>query len=69
MLLAGAAIAKHGGDRAKIRDGLAAIRTEEQAFPGVTGRLRFDADGNCLRPIRFVQVQKGRNELAPRQLD
>jgi branched-chain amino acid transport system substrate-binding protein len=69
VLLAGRVIRKHGGDRAKIRAALTAMRTKDSAFEGVTGRTYFDAEGNSLRSALFVRVRKGVFEIAPRQLD
>jgi len=47
-------IAKVGPDRKKIRDGLAAMNSEENGYNGVTGLTYFDKEGNCFKPA-FVK--------------
>ena len=51
-------IAKTGPDRAKIRDGLAAINSEAAGYQGITGLTYFDEKGDCAKPA-FVKLVKG----------
>jgi branched-chain amino acid transport system substrate-binding protein len=42
-------------DAEQIKSGLYATK----GFPGVTGTVAFDADGEVTKPIEFVQVRNG----------
>jgi len=52
-------IAKVGPDRKKIRDGLAAMNSEENGYNGVTGITYFDKEGNCFKPAFVKKVVNG----------
>jgi branched-chain amino acid transport system substrate-binding protein len=52
-------IAKVGPDRKKIRDGLAAMNSEENGYNGVTGLTYFDKEGNCFKPAFVKKVVNG----------
>lgn len=49
------AIRTAGGDRAGIRDAIAAT----QNYPGITGNTSFDEDGDVLKDILILQVEGG----------
>ena len=53
-------IAKTGPDRKKIRDGLAAINSEEKGYKGVTGLTYFDKKGDCFKPAFVKKVENGK---------
>ncbi len=53
-------IAETGADRRKIRDGLAAINSEEKGYKGVTGLTYFDEKGDCFKPAFVKKVENGR---------
>jgi branched-chain amino acid transport system substrate-binding protein len=58
------AIAEVGPDRARIRDWLAAL-DERRAFAGVTGAIRFEADGDPVgKSFVMTRVAKGLLEVA-----
>lgn len=61
--LLAAAIATSGADRAAVRDHLASLR-EETAFPGVTGRIWFQPNGEP-PPQRFVLMRVRGGALVP----
>src|SRR5690606_10830699 len=44
-----------GTDRAKIRDGITALRD----FPGVTGLTSFAPNGDAVKPVLILQVKNG----------
>lgn len=48
-----------GADRAKIRDGLAAMKDEATGYWGVTGLTFFDANGDCPSKPAIVSVIRG----------
>ena len=50
-------IAKTGADRKKIREGLAAINSEDNGYKGITGLTYFDKKGDCAKPA-FVKMAK-----------
>jgi branched-chain amino acid transport system substrate-binding protein len=52
-------IAETGPDRKKIRDGLAAINSEEKGYKGVTGLTFFDEKGDCFKPAFIKKVENG----------
>jgi len=66
--LAAAAIAAAGSDRGKIRDHLAGIRSEEEAYVGAAGKTWFDEHGNCLKAIYIKVVREGGFAPAEEQL-
>lgn len=53
-------IAETGADRKKIRDGLAAINSEEKGYKGVTGITYFDKKGDCFKPAFVKKVENGK---------
>ena len=53
-------IAKTGPDRKKIRDGLAAINSEQKGYKGVTGLTYFDEKGDCFKPAFVKKVENGK---------
>jgi branched-chain amino acid transport system substrate-binding protein len=57
------AVGAVGPDRAKVRDYLAAVRGE-RAFHGITGTIRFGADGDP-QGARFVMTQARGGTLQP----
>ncbi len=58
-------IARTGPDRARIRDGVAAIGTTAPAFEGVTGTIAFDPNGDVPnQPVYIGRVTGGRIEPA-----
>lgn len=69
VLMAAEAIKAVGTDRAKIRDHLASITTKEKAFSGVTGLTYFDEEGDCKKPLAFVEVKDGKMVLSDKQMD
>ena len=52
-------IAKTGPDRQKIRDGLAAINSEETGYNGITGLTYFDEKGDTFKPAFVKKVENG----------
>jgi branched-chain amino acid transport system substrate-binding protein len=52
-------IAKVGPDRQKIRDGLAAYNSPENAYKGLTGSTYFDENGDCAKPAAVKMVKDG----------
>ena len=63
------AIAQAGPDRHKVRAALAAMRTPETGYAGITGDLFFDASGDCDKPVFVKLVRDGAFVPAPRQMD
>jgi len=61
-------IAKVGTDRKAIRQGLAAIRSENEAYDGVTGLTYFDKNGDCVKPAIVATVTDGKFAKAKKQL-
>jgi branched-chain amino acid transport system substrate-binding protein len=56
-------IARTGPDRARIRDGLAAIGSAAPVFEGVTGAIAFDPDGDVPdQPVYIGRVAGGKIE-------
>lgn len=53
-------IAKSGADRAKIREGLAAINSESNGYKGITGLTYFDKKGDCAKPAFVKMVKDGK---------
>jgi branched-chain amino acid transport system substrate-binding protein len=53
-------IAKSGADRAKIREGLAAINSEANGYNGITGLTYFDKKGDCAKPAFVKMVKDGK---------
>jgi branched-chain amino acid transport system substrate-binding protein len=53
-------IAKTGPDREKIREGLAAMNSEEKGYEGVTGLTYFDSKGDCFKPAFIKKVENGK---------
>ncbi len=53
-------IAKTGPDRKKIREGLAAINSEANGYPGITGLTYFDKKGDCAKPAFVKMVKDGK---------
>jgi branched-chain amino acid transport system substrate-binding protein len=53
-------IEKVGADREKIRDGLAALDSEENGYPGVTGLTYFNEVGDCFKPAFVKKVENGK---------
>ncbi len=53
-------IAKTGPERKKIRDGLAAINSEANAYEGITGVTYFDKKGDCSKPAFVKLVKNGK---------
>lgn len=62
------AIAKVGPDRKAIRDHLASMTSPDKAYPGITGRTYFDANGDCVKPAYVSTVKDGRFVSAPVQM-
>ena len=57
MLIGRAALAV-GPDRRQVRDWVAGIGRARPAFPGVTGAIRFDAEGNAVgKPVLVGEVR------------
>ncbi len=52
-------IAKTGPDREKIREGMAAMDSEENGYEGVTGLTYFDEKGDCFKPAFIKKVEGG----------
>ena len=48
-------IGEVGTDRAKIRDGIAAVKD----FPGVTGLTSFAPNGDAIKPVYILKVENG----------
>lgn len=48
-------IGEVGADRAKVRDGIAAIKD----FPGVTGTTTFAENGDAVKPLYILRVENG----------
>ena len=53
-------IAKVGPDRQKIRDGLAAYNSADNAYKGLTGATFFDENGDCAKAAAVKMVQDGK---------
>jgi branched-chain amino acid transport system substrate-binding protein len=53
-------IAETGPDRKKIREGLAAINSEDNGYKGITGLTYFDKKGNCAKPAFVKMVKDGK---------
>ncbi|MGD8446989.1 MAG: ABC transporter substrate-binding protein [Desulfobacterales bacterium] len=53
-------IAKTGADRKKIREGLAAINSEDNGYKGITGLTYFDEKGDCAKPAFVKMVKDGK---------
>ena len=53
-------IAKTGADRNKIREGLAAINSEDNGYKGITGLTYFDKKGDCAKPAFVKMVKDGK---------
>mgnify|MGYP000060707247 FL=1 len=53
-------IAKTGADRKKIREGLAAINSEDNGYKGITGLTYFDKKGDCAKPAFVKMVKDGK---------
>jgi len=68
VMMAAEAMKEVGTDREKIRAWFAAKTTPEKAFIGVTGPTYFDNEGDCKKPIVFVQIIKGQMRLSAKQL-
>lgn len=64
-----AAATKAGPDREGIRKALAGMRALATGYPGVTGPIFFDANGDSLRPAFVKLVRDGAFVAAPRQLE
>ncbi len=61
LLLLAQAIREKGTDRETIRDYLAAINDENEAYDGVSGRIRFDPNGDVLgKDVAVGIVRAGR---------
>lgn len=61
-------IGKVGTDRAKIREGLAAMKSRETGYNGVTGVTFFDENGDCVKPAIIATVEGGKFVKAKMQL-
>ncbi|MEU4761808.1 ABC transporter substrate-binding protein [Actinosynnema sp. NPDC023794] len=55
-------------DRERLRDGLAALKDEKNAFPALLGPLFFTANGSAQMPVSFVTSDGERLVSAPVQL-
>jgi branched-chain amino acid transport system substrate-binding protein len=53
-------IAETGPDRKKIREGLAAINSEDNGYKGITGLTYFDKKGDCAKPAFVKMVKDGK---------
>ena len=53
-------IAETGADRKKIREGLAAINSEDNGYKGITGLTYFDEKGDCAKPAFVKMVKDGK---------
>jgi branched-chain amino acid transport system substrate-binding protein len=53
-------IAKTGADRKKIREGMAAINSEDNGYKGITGLTYFDEKGDCAKPAFVKMVKDGK---------
>lgn len=56
-------------DRKGIRDYIADIGTKNPPFPGVTGTIKFDKNGDVETPLKIVVIHNGEFQLAPKQLE
>lgn len=56
-------------DRKAVRDAIAAMDSPEKAFPGITGKTYFDAEGDTVKRVVFAAVKDGRFQAAPKQLE
>ena len=57
-MLIGRAVLAVGPDRRRVRDWVAGIGRARPAFPGVTGAIRFDAEGNAVQtPVLVGEVR------------
>lgn len=68
MIAAQAAENQKSADRKAIRDGIAAMNSIDNAFPGVTGKTYFNAEGDTVKRVLFAQVKDGRFQLSDKQL-
>lgn len=55
-------------DRKAIREAVAGINSPEKAFPGITGKTYFDAEGDTVKRVVFAVVKNGTFVPAPQQL-
>jgi branched-chain amino acid transport system substrate-binding protein len=62
------AVAKAGPDRKAIRDYLGGMTSADKAYPGITGKTYFDANGDCQKPAYVSVVKDGRFVSAPLQM-
>ncbi|MEX1330603.1 MAG: ABC transporter substrate-binding protein [Desulfobacterales bacterium] len=53
-------IAETGPDRKKIREGLAAINSEDNGYQGITGLTYFDEKGDTTKPAFIKMVKDGK---------
>jgi len=56
-------------NRKKIRNYLSSLNTQEKAFPGITGKIHFDDNGNALKAISIGEFQSDEFISAPVQLE
>ncbi|UCG13831.1 MAG: ABC transporter substrate-binding protein [Deltaproteobacteria bacterium] len=66
--MAAAAIKAVGMDRMKIREYLASIDSEKNAYVGVTGKTYFDENGDCLKAAFVKQIKDGKWVSSKKQL-
>ena len=56
-------------DRKRIRDYIAGIGTTNPPYPGVTGMIKFDNNGDVETSLKIAVIRNGDFELAPKQLE
>jgi branched-chain amino acid transport system substrate-binding protein len=56
-------------DRKSLRDYIAGIGTKNPPYQGVTGVIKFDANGDVETPLKIVVIRNGEFQLAPKQLE
>ncbi|MBI4976476.1 MAG: ABC transporter substrate-binding protein [Spirochaetes bacterium] len=62
-----AAMRSAGFDRAKVIEALQGMN-EKNPYDGIAGKVYFDAQGECTRPVIIAQVIKGKWSIAEKQL-
>jgi branched-chain amino acid transport system substrate-binding protein len=55
-------------DRKALRDYIAEIGGKNPAYDGVTGKIKFDKNGDVETPIKILVIKSGQFDLAPKQL-
>ncbi len=55
-------------DRKALRDYIAGIGTTNPAYDGITGKIKFDKNGDVETAIKVLVIKNGQFEIAPKQI-